>query len=191
MIDPTNITNYNRTKEELEEFALFCPAVAGKTAKIQAEKLDRMLKNLEDRYGNDSPFKLVNRAASDDILEDEMRNVKLGKYSMLVPCYKALSFCDAEDLLDTSVYDLKRFPGWGNKTARFFLMHAKEDTNVATLNTHILSWMQENTDIDHVPDSTPSSNREYKRLEHYFLKECKDRGRDPTELDLEIWNQYS
>jgi thermostable 8-oxoguanine DNA glycosylase len=70
-------------------------------------------------------------------------------------------------------------------------MHAKEDTNVATLNTHILSWMQENTDIDHVPDSTPSSNREYKRLEHYFLKECKDRGRDPTELDLEIWNQYS
>ena len=43
-VDPYNITKYNRTKAELECFLLFCIVVAGKTAYIQAQKLDEFLK---------------------------------------------------------------------------------------------------------------------------------------------------
>jgi hypothetical protein len=39
-VDPYNITKYNRTEAELECFLLFCIVVAGKTAYIQARKLD-------------------------------------------------------------------------------------------------------------------------------------------------------
>jgi hypothetical protein len=43
LIDPYKITNYKRSKNELEEFLLFCIVVAGKTAYIQSQKLDEFL----------------------------------------------------------------------------------------------------------------------------------------------------
>lgn len=191
MIDPSNITDFNRSQAELEEFALFAPAVAGKTADIQSRKLDDLLKNLEAQYGEDMPFELVLAAAAENKLEDYMRGVKLGKYSLLVPCYRAMSLVDTEDWLrTTSVEGFKRFPGWGDKTARFFVMHTRENAEVATLDTHILSWMEENLDV-RVHPRAPRSTEEYERLEHRFLKECERRDRHPAHMDLEIWNSKS
>jgi len=43
MIDPYNITKYNRTDWELEEFALFCILVTGKRADYIAKQLYKML----------------------------------------------------------------------------------------------------------------------------------------------------
>ena len=40
MVNPYDITNYNRTQNELQEFLLFTIVVAGKTAYIQAQKQD-------------------------------------------------------------------------------------------------------------------------------------------------------
>lgn len=193
MIDPSNITNFNRTDAELEEFALFAPAVAGKTAKIQALKLDNLLSNLRAKYGEGSSFDVVKRAVADDSLEKEMRVVKLGKYSTLVPCYRAMSLVDRSGkhwLRTVDVETLKKYPGIGNKTARFFVMHSREDTEVATLDTHVLSWMDENLDVN-VHERAPRSDQEYERLEHRFLQECERRGRHPAHLDLEIWNSKS
>lgn len=190
MVDPSNITNFDRSDEELEEFALFCPAVAGKTAKIQAKKLNDLLGNLADEHGEGSPLDLILDVAGDGRLEKHMRTVKLGKYSTLVPCYKALALNDPDKLRDVSVETLKRYPGIGDKTARFFIMHSREDVEVATLDTHVLSWMDENLDVTVHPDA-PRSTREYKRLEHHFLKEAERRGRHPAHLDLEIWNSKS
>lgn len=48
MIDPKNITNFDRTDNELEEFALFAIAVAGKSAKTIAPALDRTLKYIKE-----------------------------------------------------------------------------------------------------------------------------------------------
>jgi hypothetical protein len=49
MIDPYNITNYNRTEGELQKFLLFCIVVAGKTAYIQAQKLEEFLLSVNER----------------------------------------------------------------------------------------------------------------------------------------------
>jgi hypothetical protein len=195
MIDPSNITKFDRTDEELEEFALFAPAVAGKTAKIQALKLDNLLSNLRAKYGEGSPFDVVKRAAADDSLEKEMRVVKLGKYSTLVPCYKGMSLVNRKDgdehwLRKVPVETLKKYPGIGNKTARFFVMHSRKDAEVATLDTHVLSWMDENLEVN-VHERAPRSDQEYERLEHHFLQECEKRGRHPARLDLKIWNSKS
>jgi len=194
VIDPTNITNFNRTDAELEEFALFAPAVAGKSAKVQAETLDELLTNLEEMYGEHTPFDLVLKAATDATLEDYMRDVKLGKYSLLVPCYRAMTLVSRSDsehwLRSVSVETLKKYPGIGDKTARFFVMHSRKDANVATLDTHVLSWMDENLDVN-VHSNAPRSTREYKWLEHHFLNEADRRDRHPAHLDLEIWNSKS
>jgi len=55
MIDPSNITNFDRTDGELEEFALFAPAVAGKTADVQASKVNELLQRLEMELGEGKP----------------------------------------------------------------------------------------------------------------------------------------
>ena len=49
LIDPYKITNYKRSKNELEEFLLFCIVVAGKTAYIQAGKLEQFLNSIKLR----------------------------------------------------------------------------------------------------------------------------------------------
>ena len=46
VIDPFNITNYNRTETELQVFWLFCIMVAGKNAGQTATKLTNMLKDM-------------------------------------------------------------------------------------------------------------------------------------------------
>jgi len=190
MINPSNITNFERTDKELQEFALFAPSVAGKTAKIQSQKLDDLIENLDDRFGGVSPYDNVRAASAAGVLEEEMRNVKLGKYSILLPCFITLAMLGCQWLKRCDVEDMKAVPGIGDKTARFFIMHTRPDANVATLDTHVLKWMEEELGIE-TPDGTPSSTRVYKKLEHRFLKAANEMDRHPAHLDLEIWNEYS
>lgn len=190
MIDPSDITDFDRSDEELQEFALFAPSVAGKTATVQSRKLDDLLENLNDEYGGVSPYDNVRAAAGIGRLEEHMRDVKLGKYSILTPCFLVLAMLGTRWLRKCSVEDLKRVPGIGDKTARFFIMHTRPNAEVATLDTHILKWMEDELGIE-TPNGTPSSTNLYKKLEHKFLQAAKQRDRHPARLDLEIWNEYS
>lgn len=186
MIDPSNITNFERTKEELEEFLLFGICVAGKNSDTQAKKLDSFLKNIPHEG---SPFEKIRFLIrnGESLLEDHLRNVKIGKYYLLVPSFEKLALSNI-DLKSISRERLEMFPGIGPKTSRFFILHSREDVNVACLDTHILKWMR---DIGYqAPKSTPSGN-EYLRLEKNFLQEATERNIHPAVLDLEIWNYYS
>lgn len=190
MVDPTEITDFDRSDKELQEFALFAPSVAGKTAKVQSEKLDKLLQNLKDLYNGNSPYDNIRAAAAEDVLESEMKNVKLGKYSILVPCFTTLAMIGTRWLKNCSVEDMKHIPGIGDKTARFFIMHTRPNADVATLDTHVLKWMEDELGIE-TPDGIPSSTNLYKKLEHKFLRAAQKRNRHPAHLDLEIWNKYS
>ena len=46
MINPLEVTNYNRTQSELQEFLLFCINVAGKVA-VEAPKLEVFLQRVK------------------------------------------------------------------------------------------------------------------------------------------------
>ena len=86
------------------------------------------------------------------------------------------------------VDELVRVKGIGPKTARFFVMHSRRDQKVATLDVHILKWLREQG-VERVPSQTPQNEVAYKRLEEKFLKLAKGLGKDPAELDLEIWKK--
>lgn len=184
MIDPTDITKYDRTDAELEELLLFCVAVAGKTAKVIAKKVEEFL---ELERGDGSPFEKIRRMAKVHSLEMNMQHVRLGKYSTLAPCFKLLAISGI-DLKTCTCEKLESFPGIGPKTSRFFILHTRPNQRIAVLDTHVLQYLGR---LGHdVPKTTPTG-RKYAALEKVFIEHADSLGRDIAELDLEIWNENS
>jgi thermostable 8-oxoguanine DNA glycosylase len=189
MINPTEITNYNRTENELEEFLLFAILVAGKTAKTQAKKLEGFLADRpKNKIGNPcSPFEYINYLRMTHSLTTQMMKHKLGQYKRL---YRAFSgILRFEGWLDeVSVEDLESVNGIGSKTARFFVLHSRPNTRVAVLDTHILKYLKENG--HNVPKTTPSKKK-YTEIEKLFISIADSLSIGIAELDLAIWKRFS
>lgn len=169
-----------KTLPELEEFALFAVMVAGKTADGTRKKLAQFL----GQYHWDHPFQAVRWYIKEGRLGRELRRAKVGQYRRINAAFRGLVGLDPQTC---SVQDLEAIKGIGPKTARFFILHTRPGTRVAALDTHILKFLK-SCDVKDVPRSTPPSGPKYARLEREFLRIADLLGRDPKELDLEIWN---
>ncbi|MFM1755201.1 MAG: Caulobacter phage CcrColossus [Bacteroidota bacterium] len=194
MIDPYNITNYKRSKNELEEFLLFCIVVAGKTAYIQARKLDEFLKSVNTRLmmpENINPFQTIKSAEQHGILFEEIKKAKLGQYKKIYSGFKYIS--EKEYNLNKMTPEiLEKIPGVGMKTSRFFLLHSDifYTNKIAILDTHILKFIKENID-ERAPKSTPVIPLTYRFWEDMFLRWCSDNNKNMAEFDLEVWKSYA
>lgn len=182
MIDPTKITNFQRTQSELEELLLFCIIVAGKTASIQARKLEEFLQDNPSL----SPFELINFYLQKGILLKKIQEAKLGQYNRLA---KAFSQVVNLNVFKCTIEELEAIMGIGPKTARFFILHSRQNQQVAVLDTHLLKWLRDELGLQ-TPKSTPTSKK-YSILEKEFLSYCRKYKKNPATLDLEIWNKYS
>jgi hypothetical protein len=191
MIDPSNVTNPGRTAEELEEFLLFCVSVAGKNADQQAAKLERFLAGRR-------PFAYIRQIGADG-LHARLREVKLGKYSLLVRSFRELSRSGA-DLRACTWEELTRFPGIGIKTAKFFVLHSRAGEMHGVLDTHVLSWMSEHWSGAGrggpvVPRHSPQDPRAYRFWETVFFGMVSARHHRPrtavdwARFDLELWKE--
>ena len=193
-VDPYNITNYNRSKNKLECFLLFCIVVAGKTAYIQAQKLEDFLVSVNKRLmmpENINPFQTIKSAEQHGILFEEIKLAKLGQYKKIYSGFKYIS--DREyNLSRMTPKILEEIPGVGMKTSRFFLLHS--DTfykdKIAILDTHILKFIKENID-DRAPKSTPVIPITYRFWEDMFLSWCKQNNKNVADFDLEVWKSYA
>lgn len=185
MIDPFNVTNYNRSQAELEEFWLFCLCVAGKTASTQAKNLDLFLKSCAS--DGKSPFEILQTLVDDDDLMPMLKLSRLGQYKKL---HRAFTESLTLDLKTSTVDDLEKIHGVGLKTSRFFLLHSRKNARIAALDTHIMKHLNANG-ILVKGNITPSSKKEYLKLEQEFLKLADLAGKIPADYDLEIWTKYS
>lgn len=185
MIDPTNITNFNRTQDELEEFLIFAILAAGKNAKVAARQLENMIK----RRGKYSPLSFLGGMPL-DLLQMTLLGNGVGCYKMKA---KAI-WCAARQL---SCVDLRQgkpetfeaIPGIGLKTSRFFILHSRAGANLAVLDTHILKGM---ASLGYqVPKATPSNTKVYRAIEQLFIQQAYIENKTPAELDLEWWLHYS
>ncbi len=208
MVDPHNITNFKRSEAELEEFALFTVAVAGKTAVVISEKIDRFLWLARARAGRYyrkelkqphrvldwSPFHLIHvlhhisQFSKRDEITACMKKAKLGKYALLQRAYLRLVYSKF-DLRKCSCEQLENVPGIGFKTSRFFVLHSRPDQNIAVLDTHILHFLRDNG--VKAPKNTPSSKATYERLESKVLQMAKAANKTVADFDLEIWRKYT
>jgi len=193
MIDPSKVTNYNRTHAELEEFLLFGINVAGKKSSIEAPKLERFLIGLRDRYGHacsdpSSPFSLVRYSWAEGTLQNLMK-----KYGIAPHKQRYNSYCDVIHISDLYLVSLDRLlqvRGIGLKTARFFLSHSRENFDEPMLDTHILSFLRDQGYSD-APKTTPSNPSVYAQYASIFKDIARQLGESVTDLDLRIWKQYS
>lgn len=189
MINPDNITNYNRTIEEAEEFLLFSIMVAGKNAKTTAKKLDSFL-NLKKIFGMERmlPFQFIERLSNGNLLDLAIRNAKLGQYKRIKKAFEGVLQFKGWKIFSVKPQDLESVKGIGPKTARFFILHTQRGVSHAVLDTHILRWLRDHG-VD-APKSTPSGKK-YLELENKFLTYAKEYEINPAELDIQIWKSYS
>ena len=195
MIDPHNVTNYTRTDEELEEWMVFSVCVAGKTASTVAPAVHRLLYS-HPRYAEyRTPILILDQMLNDgdDVVRTLLKQHGLGQFTRLTRCFRELTaacFDRPQFLRVAPLCDLMGIHGVGPKTARMFILHSREDAEVAALDTHILKWMKANTEED-VPDTTPPEGPKYHRLEEVFVAEAKKAGKTVADFDLEIWRTYA
>lgn len=189
MIDPSNITNYKQTTEQLEENLLFWIFAAGHNAKSTAKGLDKFLNSIGT---SQKPFHSL-RSVPQLEWVSKLRTSGLGCWSKksltIHQLLNAKEILGKElDLKKVTCAELEEFNGIGPKTARCFLIHSRPNQKLAGLDTHILRYLG---DLGYkVPRSTPNK-KQYLELEKVFIGLC-DRGNfNTSEIDLAIWNSYS
>lgn len=186
MIDPSKITNYNLNKDELEEVLLFWVCAAGKNGTTAARLVDELLEKVDGF--NKGPFNSIKTLDKDELV-NILKSVGIGCYNHkartmleLTNSKLNLKTCTAEEL--ESIY------GIGMKTSRCFIIHSRQDAQYAGLDTHMLKHLREEG-IKDVPKSTPTSRKQYERLEKEVLKLVNSAGVGPSEYDLKVWNKYA
>lgn len=174
MIDPKAITNFSRTKEELEEFLMFAIVVAGKSSAQQAVKLDRFIKDIGGTFD-------VMRKMTQNEIRSHLETVRMGQYTRISKAFFKIIHLDLTNALLEEIE-----AAVGPKTARFFLLHSRPNQNVAVLDTHILKYMREKGIS--APKQTPSN---YRKFEVLFLDLFKSfgAGLSLAEFDLKIWSE--
>ena len=184
-INPQEITDYNRTTDELEFFLLFCVVVAGKTSDIQARKLEQWY---DARfYQWHSPFDYISSLTLG--LRGSLENVKMGQYGRLVNSFRDIVELGL-DLKKCSLHDLCKIRGIKFKTANFFLTHSRKDYNVPVLDTHVLKFLKAQG-VKDVPKATPQDETDYNFFADQFVEIAKEMKMSVADLDLQVWKQYS
>jgi hypothetical protein len=191
MIDPNQVTNASRTPAELEEFLLFCVVVAGKNADQQAAKLERFLAGRK-------PFAHIRASHRGGTLDDQLKAVRLGKYSLLGRSFRELAHSRI-DLATCSWEELTGFPGIGIKTSKFFILHSRAGQMHGVLDTHVLAWMREHwapARRVEVPRHSPQDPRTYQFWETVYFGMVADRHHkaahasvDWARFDLDLWKE--
>ena len=187
-INPKKITDFNRTKADLELFGIFAVCVAGKKAQQTADKVNDNFRDVATPTKQLTPFEAIKNLVNIKVFVAYLKMAKMGQYRRI---YRALRDLveSGIDLKTCTVEELEAIHGIGPKTSRFIIMHSRPNQRLATLDTHILRLMREQG-IE-TPKATPQSKKLYKELEDKFLTLCDKRAILPSQLDLKIWKQYS
>ena len=195
-VDPTNITNYHLSENELQEVVLFWILAAGKNGVTAAKCLDKLLtawriildsqrswRVLDSQL---SPFDIIKEIDRQGILPDELKKFGIGCYRRKAEYFRSLILANL-NLKTCSIEELEAVKGCGKKTSRCFLIHSRPNQFYAGLDRHALSFLR---DMGYdVPKSTPTGKK-YKELEKAFLHYVKESGKTVAEFDLVNWLKY-
>lgn len=183
MITPTAITNYQRSRKELELFWIFCLIVAGKNSDWAAKKILGLFSHLGE---HETPFDYL--SANPTNLHNMLVANRVGQYTRLE---RAITESIELNLATATLAELLPIFGVGPKTARFFLLHSRRDCKCAVLDVHILRWLRENCGVD-APTQTPQSPY-YEELEGLFVHLANSYFPNMTlaQVDMMLWAQMS
>ena len=194
MVDPSDITNYTLTDTELEEVMLFWVLAAGKNGTIASRNLHKLMK-ISGGYVL-GPFAALRLMVDKDryicsthpnTFPNTLKRLGIGCYNHKARTIKELVHSGI-NLRTCASEQLESIFGIGRKSARCFIIHSRQGARYAGLDTHVLKFLSM-IGVDKVPKNTPSSKKEYLRLEAAFLRQADRCNRTSAELDLIIWNE--
>lgn len=185
MIKPTSITDFKRSRAELELFWLFCILVAGKNSDWAALKVNSIFRH-QVRNGT-SPFAYLRRKGNE--LHNFLVANKVGQYTRIE---RAINESLCLDLENDPLEKLLSVFGVGPKTARFFLLHTRQNCNVVVLDVHILRYLRERWGFKDAPLATPSEPK-YSEMEAWAIQLIRSDfpGISLAKADLLIWSKMS
>jgi hypothetical protein len=185
MIEPTRITNFERSPEELEELLLFCAFLGRHSASETARALHSFLTTVHQRehLKTFQPFEALRRQGRRDGLAADMKSHGLRSHQKNARTIAALVECGL-DLRTCTVEELEAIPGITPSAARLFLLHSRDQQPYACLDGVVLRY-QSGQGID-APATTPADPKEYRRLEQKFVELAKKAGQTPADLDREV-----
>jgi thermostable 8-oxoguanine DNA glycosylase len=196
MVDPMNITKFDRTEAEMQEFAIFAVCVAGKTAKTIAPRVSRLIENIsklfKDVVKGELPLDYITYMTYAELAE-QIKEVGIGCFNQKADSIWIMARrvkCGALNLSTATPEQLEQIRGIGAKTSRFFILHSRKDAKYAALDTHILKHLTAHG-IPNVPKSTPPKGRLYTLLENAFLLLADKAGMSPADYDLMVWRHYA
>ena len=185
LIDPKNITHYNRTDDELQTFWIFCILVAGKNS----DTTSRLVTKLLATRGDQTPFEFIRSFGVIEFRKYLVSN-RVGQYDRIT---RALYTSTRLNLRTCTRDDLMKIHGVGPKTARFFLLHTREFCDEVVLDVHILKWMREKCGISDAPKNTPQKAENYAKYAGLckYLMEIHYPSLTLAQADLIIWTTMS
>ena len=194
MIDPKKVTDYNRNEWQLQEFLIYCVCVAGKKSEIESPKVRKFC--LDPRFGfHLKPFDLIKKllgvsSVEEDGLMQHLKKYKIAPYQQRYNSLKDIVTLLPDNLSEVTLDQLQEVRGISTKTSRFFLTHSRADFDEPILDTHILRFLRDQGH-DQVPESTPQNPKVYAKVATLFKAIANARKQSVTDLDLQIWTEYS
>src|SRR5262245_19237607 len=179
LVEPTRLTNYQRSSDELEALVIYSVMAWGR----EAGRAQRAVGDLLDHCppAAISPFGHIRAAIDAGSLLDAVKATRIGDYAKRT---RALVRAVEHDPRTVDVDTLSACVGL--KSARLVILHSRADASCAVLDRHVLAYLR---DLGYdVPErDTPRKPRRYAALERLVLAECARQGRHPAELDLTTW----
>lgn len=180
LFDPTKATNYNRTREELELFIIFCVCVQGKPALRTASSLERFLS-----YGKgNTPFEIIKDIIHTSNLEKALKESSLGQYKKLTYLFTTI-VNSGINLKTCSIKELEKLKWISAKTSRFFILHSRPNQNLICPDTHIKKRLKKMG--YKIPTSFTRKNTPY--WDSIFTKLCSEIGKNNADVDLQWWTE--
>lgn len=180
VIDPYNLDG-PWDERRVQAWFVFGVCVAGKGAKLTAKKVTELL----SLFPFTEPFEGIKFAIEHKYLRQALRAVRMGQYKRITKALTKLvklnpQHCSLEEL-ETCI---------GPKTARMLLLYTRPNFFGVPLDTHILKYLHA-MGVPNVPKATPSSKREYARLERAFQDFALSQRKTVRQLDTEVWKSYA
>lgn len=218
-IEPSRLTNFNRTEHEWELLLIFSVAVAGKNAKTTAKAIDRLFDGLNVPIA--SPKQIVARwfaIGGYPLVIRKLQLARTGNYQRLGLFLNELVERHG-DLRTISISELSAFHGISHKTAHMIILHSRPDQQLAVIDTHVLKFLRDKLRLKKLPKSSPSSHVRYVELQSKLISWIDFRARyephicvprqdggcigcinikhrpdgrpDYAAFDLDLWNVYA
>jgi len=186
MIEPTKITNYDRSYDELIEFLTFCICVAGKNSDAVAKKINALTKERDFLYCMYN-YPLEENGLWEYTMLDILFKHRVGQYKRIMTALRQVAQLD---LQNCTLAELMAVKGIGPKTACFFILHSRPNQELVVIDTHILKWYSKRT---HKTYKRPSEWQDYVALAKAIVRAMRRAFPKLTlaEADLTIWKASS